>query len=267
MTADQATAELQAREAQLRRRYQPREVATAVERAFVNWTPRGEYRKRVPSSRPAPAPAPAPPVMPTWNSDLTARIHEDLGFDTASLWDVSPHRIEGQDADWYVDRLFPADCLLCVGKTNSDFKTAPREWFRGRLHRCQLIVPACMTTPTGTTQDGRTSAHSKANTGPRRYLVCDFDDPPPELHASILMHLSLYAPLVLILSSGGKSLHGWFAAGDDEAMQRFFRYAARCGADPALWRNPSQFVRLPEGRRDNGRRQRVWFFDPDLVMQ
>ena len=39
------------------------------------------------------------------------------------------------------------------------------------------------------------------------------------------------------------------------------RYAVSLGADPATWTR-SQFVRMPEGRRDNGQRQTAYFFNP-----
>ncbi len=38
------------------------------------------------------------------------------------------------------------------------------------------------------------------------------------------------------------------------------RYAVSLGADPATWTR-SQFVRLPGGVRDNGKRQPVLFFN------
>jgi hypothetical protein len=70
----------------------------------------------------------------------------------------------------------------------------------------------------------------------------------------------MFAPLVLAVHSGGKSLHGWFfvAGQPDEKIERFFRYAVSLGADPATW-TKSQFVRMPDGTRDNGIRQTVYF--------
>jgi hypothetical protein len=46
----------------------------------------------------------------------------------------------------------------------------------------------------------------------------------------------------------------------DEKVARFFRYAVSLGADPATWTR-SQFVRVPDGTRDNGRRQTVFFLN------
>src|SRR5262245_2661328 len=65
-----------------------------------------------------------------------------------------------------------------------------------------------------------------------------------------------HAPFVSAVHSGGKSLHGWFDVhGEDEKkIKWFFRYAVSLGADPATWTR-SQFVRMPGGRRDNGKAQ------------
>jgi hypothetical protein len=102
-----------------------------------------------------------------------------------------------------------------------------------------------------------------ANTGPRRFAVIESDTGSFDQHASILWHLAKIAPLVMVVHSGSKSLHGWFyAAGEpEEKVLRFFRYAVSLGADPATW-TPCQLVRIPDGQRDNGKRQEVVFFNP-----
>jgi hypothetical protein len=47
-------------------------------------------------------------------------------------------------------------------------------------------------------------------------------------------------------------------------VEKFFRYAVSLGADPQLWIR-SQFCRLPDGRRDNGKRQEVVYFNPSRI--
>jgi hypothetical protein len=92
--------------------------------------------------------------------------------------------------------------------------------------------------------------------------VCEFDSGEVDDHAALLIHLGGYAPLVCAVHSGGKSLHGWFYVRGqlDEKMLRFFRYAVSLGADPATWTR-SQFVRMPDGVRDDGKRQTVFFLN------
>jgi hypothetical protein len=84
--------------------------------------------------------------------------------------------------------------------------------------------------------------------------------------AAVLLHLAERAPLAIALHSGNKSVHGWlYAAGQpEERLRRFMTYAVGLGADAALWTR-SQFVRLPDGTRENGRRQTVYFFAPEVI--
>ncbi len=104
------------------------------------------------------------------------------------------------------------------------------------------------------------SAHTLDNTGPRRFLICEFDTGTRDEHAALLLHLAQFAPLVCAVHSGGKSLHGWFfvAGQPDATVLKFFRYAVSLGADTATW-TPCQFVRMPDGTRDNGKRQTVYY--------
>jgi hypothetical protein len=85
--------------------------------------------------------------------------------------------------------------------------------------------------------------------------------------AAILWHLALHhGPLVMVVDSGGKSLQGWFHVGGlaDEQLRPFMEYAVRLGADRATWTR-SQFVRMPDGQRENGRRQSVLFLNPEAA--
>jgi hypothetical protein len=178
------------------------------------------------------------------------------------LWEASKPRLD--DGAVYteeiIDRLFPGNPLLCCGKSNREFDTRPRESWRGELAQLQLIVPSPMTEPKGLTKDGKESAHTLTNTGPRRFLICEFDTGTPDEHAAILLHLAEFRPMVCAVHSGGKSLHGWFHVdGQPEGkVEEFFHYAVSLGADRATWTR-SQFVRMPDGTRENGRRQMVFF--------
>ena len=113
---------------------------------------------------------------------------------------------------------------------------------------------------------GKESEHALSNTGPRTYLVCEFDHGTADEHAAILYHLALFAPLVMVVHSGGKSLHGWFyVKGEPEDnVAAFFRYACKLGADKATWTR-SQFVRMPQGVRENGNVQAVYYYNHKLV--
>lgn len=186
----------------------------------------------------------------------------------ADLWEASPVRLEEgrQHTEEVVDQLFPGNPWLCVGESSSRFDTRHREDWRGSLHRMQLIVPSPMTDKTGTAKGGHASAHTLDNTGPRWFLVLEFDEGDFDQHAAILMHLSTKAPFVLAVMSGNKSLHGWFNVRQTpkSLQHRFMRYAVSLGADNATW-SRCQFVRMPDGLRTNGNRQSAIYFNPNNI--
>ena len=212
----------------------------------------------------------APPRgWPKRNAQVVDAICAD-GWGLADLWEASPVRLEDNqpNTEAIIDWLFPGNPLLCVGASMRHFDTRRRDDWRGRLHRKQLIVPSPMKAKTGTAKAGHPSAHTLDNTGPRRFLVVEFDEGTFDKHAAVLWHLAGLAPLVLVVMSGNKSLHGWFwVDGCNEGkLRRFMEYATAHGADPATWTR-SQFVRMPDGARDNGNRQAVLFFNPLSIQQ
>lgn len=232
---------------------------------------------------------PTPAAPPKWPEfDLVAlRAILAKGITRADLWNASYIRPDpGPGAEELIDSLFPPDSLLCVGDDAKTAITAPRNELRGTLASRQFIVPSSMKSLTGRTKEGRASSRCLDNTGPRRFLVieCDFEEidkqgnPRPEsvffdegytasnLCAAVLWHLATIAPLVLVVSSGGKSLHGWFLASgqSSERLRAFHRYAVSLGADRATW-TPCQFVRMPGGTRANGNPQPFLYFNPTLL--
>ena len=138
--------------------------------------------------------------------------------------------------------------------------------FAGELAGLSLIVPSPMTAQTGKTKEGKESEHTLQSTGPRRFLVIEQDSGSADEQAAILLHLAEHAPLVLAVHSGGKSIHGWFAAAGqiEDRLLLFMRYAVSLGADRALWTR-SQFSRLPDGTRENGKRQITYFLNVGLI--
>jgi hypothetical protein len=190
------------------------------------------------------------------------------GRGLVDLWEISPIRFEdnASHTEDIIDQLFPGNPLLCCGKSNSEFDTKPREQWRGEFPGLQLIVPNVMSAITGITRNGRKSKHSLVNTGNRCFLIIEFDLGTADEHAALLLHLAERAPLALAVHSGAKSLHGWFyCKGQAEArLECFMRYAVSLGADRATWTR-SQFVRMPDGVRENGQRQVVYFFNPGVL--
>jgi hypothetical protein len=249
------------------------EIVNLLESRVENcgrYVPRGEIIAAVQNSLPCAwqlgsrsQPIYAAPKWPAVNLEQRQAIIRD-GGELVDLWELSSPRIDDDKAhtEQIIDRLFPGDPLLCCGKSTTDFDTRPREDWRGELSRLQFIVPSPMTARSGLTQDGRKSAHALSITGARRFLVVEFDQGYVDDHAALLIHLGGYAPLVCAVHSGGKSLHGWFNVHSqpEEKVLKFFRYAVAFGADKLMW-TPSQFARIPDGTRNGGKRQTVFFLN------
>jgi hypothetical protein len=234
-----------------------KEIEDAVKNSFDHaWQRHG-------ATSPVPKPAPKWPAV---NHDRRIAIIRN-GGGLVDLLEFSKPRLD--DGEVYteeiIDRLFPGNPLLCCGKSSQVFDTRRREEWRGELAQRQLIVPSPMSAVEGVTKEGKPSRHTLSNTGPRRFLICEFDTGTADEHAAILLHLAGFRPMVCAVHSGGKSLHGWFfvAGQPDDKVSKFIHYAVSLGADRATW-TPSQFVRMPDGTRENGRRQTVFFVNYNI---
>lgn len=211
------------------------------------------------------------PSWPARNDEqIEAVVAASDVTELADLWEASPIRLEhGVMTEELVDDLFPGNPLLCCARDLTTYVgTGTREEWRGQLAGLQFIVPSPMTAEEGHRKsDGKPSQRTLENTGPRRFLVIEFDHGTINTHAAVLWHLARLAPLVMVVHSGGKSLHGWFScAGADEAtLLRFMRFAVSLGADHATWTR-CQFVRMPDGLRPRPGagpvRQQVYHFNP-----
>ena len=214
------------------------------------------------------APPPQRVVSPWPKLNRTKRDAVAANGGLADLWESSPIRLngDGSHTEEIIDALFPGNPLLCVGRSQSCFWTWTRDELRGGLSSLSVVVPSPMTARAGKTQDDKLSAHALSITGPRRFLVIEQDNGPIDEQAAVLMHLSQFAPLALAVHSGGKSVHGWFycLSQPEERLRRFMSYAVHLGADHATWTR-SQFVRMPDGLREDGKHQAVFYFNPELV--
>jgi hypothetical protein len=186
------------------------------------------------------------------------------------------------------------DPLVCFG-SKDHFWTRPLSTVYHLLHIHEQIVPSPMRALQGLTQSGHLSAHSKDGTGPRLFLVTEFDfsrltpkgkptiwEPLLErceakgltvldINAALLAHLAKERPLWLTVFSGSKSLQGWFPVRneDEQSLHRWFNDARRLGADPMTWCK-SQFVRMPCGYRAPNRegkcaQQTIEYYNPSAL--
>ena len=208
---------------------------------------------------------------PRWPGLDLVTLH-NLALEKFSLADFEQlcpvKRNENQSCtEEVIDALFPGNPLICAGESAKTAETRMREKWRGEMACLQFIVPSPMSAITGVTKAGKEeSKRSLSNTGPRRFVVIEFDSTPLDLQVTVLKHLSNYGRLVMVVHSGGKSLHGWFYCADwpEEKTEKFFKYAVSLGADRNLWPR-CQPVRMPDGMRDTEVRQQVVYFDPKKI--
>jgi hypothetical protein len=74
-------------------------------------------------------------------------------------------------------------------------------------------------------------------------------------------------PLGMVVFSGNESLHSWWAVagGPNEKIERFIRYAESIGVDTTVARDIAHYVRMPHGKRPDGRRQPVVYLNPAVL--
>ncbi len=234
--------------------------------------------------------APSQKPWPTVDYTMVHEIVVNSPIRLNDLSSISPMDLstEGPRTEEILDVLFPDNPLLCFGRRPNACWTYPREFWRGRESDFQYIVPNAMSKETGLTTDGKESRRCLDNTGPRAFAVIEFDITEDEawapyvldwkdrgitsIDANVALIIELATKdlprllLALAVHSGGKSVHAWFPCPGltDEQVRPFMARAVRLGADKATWTR-CQFVRMPDGMRDNGNRQRVHYFAPNVL--
>jgi len=187
--------------------------------------------------------------------------------------------------------LHPKDALLYLSpqkevtgeiKSIGEWRTDP-----GDIAGWSMCVPNAMSKRVGLNQEGSTSVRCRDTScgyDGMRYAVAepDFDAdvplvqagvPPQHLSASVVLNRIPRERIVMVVDSGGKSLHAWLNVNGLTKSQRdgFFQRGCTYGVDPA-GRLPEQQFRLPNGTRhiqtdggDTVAVQRVLFFNPSAL--
>jgi hypothetical protein len=199
---------------------------------------------------------------------------DDLWMHCMSRRDVSFLGDNWPESTWdagdWLDVLFPDAEWICLARADlASAQTRRREKWAFREYGFTYVVPSPMTASHGLGLHGKETSRCLANTGPRRWLVVEFDDGTADEQAALHWYIDSMAAgagwprLRLAVHSGGKSLHGWYGPiTDEETARDLFAFARwRCGCDLHTWPK-CQLVRLPEGIHANGKRQRVHFHSP-----
>lgn len=195
---------------------------------------------------------------------------------TQVLADVAPafdaERDTGLAARDVLPHLFRPGELVCTGRNTERAMVRPLEETLADADWLQFIVVNPMRERSALNHRGQPSPRCQNNTRTRRYLVAEFDDPAltKAQQARLLTQLAAFAPLVLVVDSGGKSLHGWFRVDRYNARDqvRFFGAACLLGADPTRW-DLCGWLRMPGGLRVVAGvpavRQRIVHFHPEAA--
>ena len=222
-----------------------REIRAAVDFAYGN--------KNVPGFKAYAWPEPDPALIARTIDGTPARF--DAGTHT---------RLEAAQV---LPALFHPSELVCAGPDSETAIVRPLEESVTDAHLQQFIVVNPMRGRQSVNREGDPSVRCQANVLPRRHLVAEFDDLTlsKTQQARLISKLAEFLPLVMVVNSGGKSLHAWFRVENfsirDQA--RFFAVACLLGADKTRW-DPSGWLRMPGGlRRVDGVpaiRQNILFF-------
>ena len=278
-----------------------RELRDAVNNSHaVRWTPGDkQHARKQPSGKPGTVRPRTPDATPwplpderlrrcalQWATDTGVFAMDDdesltRSFGIADLWMHCMSRREISflgdnwpestwDAGDWLDVLFPDAEWICLARADlATAQTRRRDKWAFREDGFTYVVPSPMTGSHGLGLHGKETSRCLANTGPRRWLVIEFDDGTADEQAALHWFLDASAAaagwprLRLALHSGGKSLHGWYGpvTSEDDARDLFAFARLHCGCDLHTWPK-CQLVRLPEGVHATGARQKVHFHSP-----
>jgi hypothetical protein len=219
-----------------------------------------------------------PPLTP-FNEDVARKIANEQSGGLAELERRSPVQNLGpmKPTD-FLEHIFWGEQLVTTGRKKTFHKDGVLQEVipcdtrllnaanATRINAAEYVVPSAALRRVGRKTDGKPSEHAKTNYGPRQHVVLESDrkELNKDIWAKLLLHLAEFAPLVMVVDTGGKSLHGWFdCEGVPEAqVATFFNYAHQLGADPKMM-DIFQLARLPNGTRTGGARQSVIYWDSE----
>ncbi len=175
---------------------------------------------------------------------------------------AAPHDPKGA-----LEALFSREDWVNLGFSKKKTVTLKlEEWLQHpQFNRLEFLVPNPMTGRHGTTRNGLTRRpRTRANTGARRWVIIDLDEPDKEWQPSLILELAEYCGELpaLVVSTGGKGLHAWWSitGSSEEAIHDFEDEAIRLGTDRVFIGENSrmQMCRLPQAtRKENGNLQEI----------
>ena len=230
-----------------------------------------------PTFTPSVAMRPATPTPKVDGAKLLAGIVErGADFTEAELWEASPIRIDWppqQDAVEILRRLYAPGDRLFIGTrydAGAEHVLSVADWltrFERGAEIPEHIIPNPLTGEQGQTKDGKPSYRADDCVAQFRFAVVEFDEMPRDQQIRFWAGVKL--PVVALVDSGGKSIHGLVkidATNADDWIQRvegrLFDILTAIGADKAC-KNEARLSRTPGHYRTEKKRwQRVLYLNP-----
>lgn len=220
------------------------------------------------------------PATPTPKVDgaklLAGIVERGADFIEAELRESSPVRIDWppeQDASEVLRRLYHSTDRLFIGTrydAGVEHVLSVGEWltrFESGVAIPEHIIPNPLTGEQGLTKDGKPSYRADDCVAQFRFAVVEFDEMPRDQQIRFWAGVKL--PVVALLDSAGKSVHGWIridATDADEWVRRvegkLFNLLTAVGADGAC-KNETRLSRMPgHFRAEKTRWQRILYLNP-----
>lgn len=243
------------------------EVAAAVNKAFDSTSPNTPYV----NTRAA-----TPPAAVDGEKLLNAVVERGAIISEADLWELSPVRIHWPpacDATEILRLLYRPEEQLFIGTRHdagAEHVLPVSEWIRRFEHRIAVpehIIPNPLTGEQGHTKEGKPSYRADSCVRAFRFAVVEFDTMPRERQINFWAGVPL--PVVALLDSGDKSIHGWIRIDAINAHEwtrrvenKLFAFLIALGADGAC-KNEARLSRMSgHFRAEKGRWQRLLYLNP-----
>ena len=242
-----------------RRDLQPREVENAVANAFDSSPIRRSSSRKVfiPKQVMTSADSLWPQTLQKLATegackDAVSKALEKYHWPVAKMVEQSPVDAKGMSSTEVLRLNYKESDLICSGTFYTPKTRSLEDWIKIGMQG-DLFCPNPMRVERGINMDGNPSERCRDNVGRRKFNVYECDDTSLGFDAKASLIKCLWdrtgANLRMVVHSGGKSLHAFFDASENEEMNwQFMSLAVKYGGDPDMYR-PEQQSRLPNAYR------------------
>ena len=242
-----------------RRDLQPREVENAVANAFDSSPIRRSPSRKVfiPKQVMTSADSLWPQTLQKLVTegackDAVSEALKDYHWTVAEMVEESPIDARNWSTHEILGVRYKPSDLISSGTFYAPKTRSLQDWISMGMQG-DLFCPNPMRVEQGINLNGNPSERCRDNVGRRKFNVYECDDTSLDFDAKASLIKCLWdktgANLRMVVHSGGKSLHAFFDASENEEMNwQFMSLAVKYGGDPDMYR-PEQQSRLPNAYR------------------